>query len=614
MIDLELLRSVLLKVQSLKPGTHNVAIVQDVQRGSHACHLPLAHFLTKLRSFEEHLRPVTRDPKPRNLRKYASKRLGKGYHQLKWVMELEEELSRLKASIGPALQLIDILLQLISLQTTEHSNQILTDAYHSAQKLLVSFEDLKGLINDKFASAGINMLSVPLLDQFRIDHKETSVKLLGLAQSTQVSVEDMKTRISAQEQQIHSMDQRLEAISHIMQGEGQRQTHSMSQPALSLEGRLTDYTGDGRNLTPYYFYLVLDAVRTGATQLLLVLLELFPLVQHLLRSTAVIMRTPRLYLTNKQYVFLGDTCLEKLKTLLLRERVRGGQDGIVSFLPHGVARKVFKTNVSLLRELYNAADVSQRQRHDQSTAFLAAVIGEDDSHALLNILATLLYGPIGPNSKSWKKFEDLCKQPREHRKISDGTLPLSRQDVGEFLGEENIHIDNFWTDQYMFSPIVLEKGTMIDSTQGRILGRFPYLHEAYLKGGLKAKVYRVVLAGNYFGLAVNGQTICARKDYDISRARIFEAEWTFREVLFGNTRRNENILEIFAGFRTPTSLSLFCELADCNLDDFMEIAEPPKSLMTSNIDLSNSTVLCVLLSFCTRRSYPRTGYGRPVST
>jgi serine/threonine protein kinase len=168
------------------------------------------------------------------------------------------------------------------------------------------------------------------------------------------------------------------------------------------------------------------------------------------------------------------------------------------------------------------------------------------------------------------------------RKFSDGRLPLSRHEVSEFLGEENVNKSNFLKDQYMFSPIVLEKGMMIDSTPGRPLRHIPYLEEQYLKAGSHGRVYRVMLAGNHFGPASDRRTICARKDYDINNSDIFEAEWHYVEKLRASQKRPVNILETFAGVRTPNSLSLFCELANCDLDDFMNSVEGPKGISKIN--------------------------------
>ena len=131
----------------------------------------------------------------------------------------------------------------------------------------------------------------------------------------------------------------------------------------------------------------------------------------------------------------------------------------------------------------------------------------------------------------------------------------------------------------MFSPLLLKKGVMIDGTQGQVLGRVPCVQEERLKAGSHGTVFRVTLAGNPFGIASGGRTVCARKDYDIANPRTFEAEWKHAQLLCTSQRLNENVLEIFTGLRTPTSLSFFCELADSDLQDFMETAEPPDSLV-----------------------------------
>ena len=81
-----------------------------------------------------------------------------------------------------------------------------------------------------------------------------------------------------------------------------------------------------------------------------------------------------------------------------------------------------------MENLYNAAERSRRLIGERE-AFVAAVIGHNDDDALSNILAILIYGQVQPNSLSWKRFEDLCRQPAEQRKFFDGALPFTKQQV-----------------------------------------------------------------------------------------------------------------------------------------------------------------------------------------
>jgi serine/threonine protein kinase len=297
-----------------------------------------------------------------------------------------------------------------------------------------------------------------------------------------------------------------------------------------------------------------------------------------------------------------------LKILLVEQLISEGDTE--SFLPQGVAREVFRSHQNILRALYNATNISRLEDHCQSAEFLDTVIGEDDDHALSNILATLLYGPLLPSSPSWKSFEDLCKQRAESREFYDGKLPLSKQEVREFLGEGNVDWNNFWHDQHMFSPVVLKKGDIIDGTSGRNIGRIPYLKEKFVKAGSHGRVFRVTLAGNHFGIGSNKRTLCARKEYDIANPQTFEAEWKHAELLSASKSQNVNILEIFAGLHTPTSLSFFCELADGDLEDFMMEAERPNSLADVERRLAQFNGIVRAVEFLHKEVRSRTGSSR----
>ena len=292
---------------------------------------------------------------------------------------------------------------------------------------------------------------------------------------------------------------------------------------------------------------------------------------------------------------------ETLKSLLQDQLIKGDDDWVnIYYLPRGCARKVFSSNRNILKHLYRETPTGRKEQKDLSGSFCDAVIGGNDEKSLSNILATLINVPIRPNSASWKAFELLCKQPTNQRKFCDGALPLTKQEVIDFLGKENLYRDNFEIHQYIFSPIVLKRGAMIDRTQpplDRNTFKIPYVEERYRNNGAHGKVFRVTLAGGHFGLATEGRTICARKDFDVSNPRSFEVEWQYVEVRALSATPNPHILEVFGGLRTPNSLSLFCELADCDLHEFMTSCPKPANFTKFTQRLAQFKGIILALQF-----------------
>lgn len=278
-----------------------------------------------------------------------------------------------------------------------------------------------------------------------------------------------------------------------------------------------------------------------------------------------------------------NSCKEQLKNAFSKLLIQGEDENSDRYyLPQGKARNVFYDHSETLRKLYILTYSSQKRQESELDSFLTTIIGSSNDDALSNILATLLYGPISAESVSWNRFLHLCELPIDRRPptFCDGHLPLTQQNVTRILGENNSDKINFLRDQHIFAPLILSRGEMLEEESYQRLGHLPWIRKHPVKKGSHGSVYEGMLAGSQFGLATNGTTICACKDYDLTQKPIFRAEWEYHKLLSYSKARfvgGEYILEIFAAVETPQSLSLFCELAQCDLEDLMKGEKPSGS-------------------------------------
>jgi Asp-tRNA(Asn)/Glu-tRNA(Gln) amidotransferase C subunit len=110
LLDLELIEGVLRRVQGLSPASASQETIRTIQLCGLACHVPLDHFLQKARKLEPYL-DFDRRSSAANF--FHTRKAG---HKLQWAILLEEDVAKLKASIGPGIEIINTLLQIESLE------------------------------------------------------------------------------------------------------------------------------------------------------------------------------------------------------------------------------------------------------------------------------------------------------------------------------------------------------------------------------------------------------------------------------------------------------------------------------------------------------------------
>jgi hypothetical protein len=96
LVDLELIESVLRRVQGLSPASASQETIRAIQLCGLACHVPLEHFLRKARELEPYLNF------DRNSSASDFHRIRKTGHKLRWAILLEEDVAKLR----PALDLV----------------------------------------------------------------------------------------------------------------------------------------------------------------------------------------------------------------------------------------------------------------------------------------------------------------------------------------------------------------------------------------------------------------------------------------------------------------------------------------------------------------------------
>ena len=183
-VELSLLEDVLRRVQGLETSVENAATVQKIQICAHACHNPLAEFVTELGKFDLQLgfkqkRPVS-----------VAGHVIRGGRKLQWAVKLEAQLAKLKAKIGPLLQLISILLQV---STSDDASRMQHTTLETADLSHKTFSQLQGLetyITQNLATRSEIASLLPAIDKLTLQQKITQDESLRTIQDSADAVND----------------------------------------------------------------------------------------------------------------------------------------------------------------------------------------------------------------------------------------------------------------------------------------------------------------------------------------------------------------------------------------------------------------------------------------
>jgi hypothetical protein len=122
--DLESLEMVLKRVQALGPTITSPETLAAIQLYAYTCQLPLRQFTQRIKEYERHLSP------PHDTGAHVLNDIKVGYWNVKWALQVESDVAKLKAAIGPGLTAISLLLQVESLESNAASQ---TDLKHVAR-------------------------------------------------------------------------------------------------------------------------------------------------------------------------------------------------------------------------------------------------------------------------------------------------------------------------------------------------------------------------------------------------------------------------------------------------------------------------------------------------
>ncbi|KAK6388099.1 hypothetical protein LTR65_008107 [Meristemomyces frigidus] len=197
--ELETLGRILTQVQGLTPTSSNAVTVQKILFCAHTCHLPLAHFLEKIRRYEQYLCPPSHGIPPQPWTVSGIKK------KITWAINMEKELPKLRASITPQLASIGLLLQLEELErgcSMERSVQITLSL---AQDLLPKVEDLKAVMLNEVASRDQMASLTKLTEQTSLQRTTQASEILDAVNSGQSSVISLTARMEDRFERLESL-------------------------------------------------------------------------------------------------------------------------------------------------------------------------------------------------------------------------------------------------------------------------------------------------------------------------------------------------------------------------------------------------------------------------
>ena len=160
LLDLELIESVLRRVQGLSPASAGQETIRAIQLCSLGCHVPLDHFLQKAKKLEPFLNFKGNSSTANFLH------IRKAGHKLRWAILLEEDVAKLKASIGPGIEIINTLLQIESLERGVVTQESLKRVAEQMGRVLPAVDKIATFLQSNIAT-GKHIQDLPTLAQLR---------------------------------------------------------------------------------------------------------------------------------------------------------------------------------------------------------------------------------------------------------------------------------------------------------------------------------------------------------------------------------------------------------------------------------------------------------------
>lgn len=199
LLDLSLIESVLRRVQGLTPATASEETIRTVQLCGLACQVPLERFLNKIRKLERHLN-FGCNPDAKDI-------LGikKGSRKLQWAIILEQDVAKLKASIGPGMDIINTLLQLESLERGASTQEDLQRILDQTRSVIPALDKVTAALQNHATSEKHIQGLTPMLAH--LTHQVSRTSTAQQVHSMDVALADLKGKLdqSASRDQVHDL-------------------------------------------------------------------------------------------------------------------------------------------------------------------------------------------------------------------------------------------------------------------------------------------------------------------------------------------------------------------------------------------------------------------------
>ena len=312
-LELESVEALLRRVQAFYSRTSDQDLVRNVQLCGLLCHAPLAKFFEKIRKFEATLTytPVSSVPLL----------VGRAGRKVQWAVVVEDEVAKLKASIGPQLTTIGLYLQLDASNQAASLQHSVDASLSDVKQLLADVNSLKAYLYDEVATDQHVAAIVSLLDQKSSHAQRERAQILSVAQDTQACSAEILRMMALQERFLLDSFRRPDTVqnqttllSDVDAKPLRRHTSTLEDNHLyhiqKTKRAITDVDRQGQ--VPEQVLAFVEAVSRGLTEVILILLTLLPAFQRVLRTLSAISRAPKMLMRNNIYF---EDCLGRTVTL-----------------------------------------------------------------------------------------------------------------------------------------------------------------------------------------------------------------------------------------------------------------------------------------------------------
>jgi hypothetical protein len=228
--DLESFERVLRKVRSLTPDTVNPDTLAAINLCAHACHLPLGHFVQRIKKYERHL------SQRHGSRPAFVNNVERGYWKIRWAFEVEEDVAKLKAAIGPGFATIETLLQVESLEKGAATQVEMQHVAHLAQRTVSLTEQVRSVLQRQTSSIDIRCDKLDRIAAGMTEESRKVVQYLPLL-ATRDQMRDLESkfdRLSTAVDPRTAVDQahHMESLLHDLSSTQKRNHTEMSTRSL----------------------------------------------------------------------------------------------------------------------------------------------------------------------------------------------------------------------------------------------------------------------------------------------------------------------------------------------------------------------------------------------